>query len=199
MYAIRSYYGVRVRLLIDDLHAGEHRYLESLAAETGIELRMFNPFWLRLGRKYLGWLEILYSFRRLNHRMHNKLLVVDAEWAILGGRNIGDAYFDLDPQRQFIDMDVLCRGAICPLLARGFLSYWRSRWSHHWHRLHWVRPAARQLQALQVALLQFGDSRMGPSGCGRFQPEALEWFAVQAQLLLDPPGKILHLIRNNFV
>ena len=30
--------GVRVRLLIDDLHAGEHRYLESLTAEPGIQL-----------------------------------------------------------------------------------------------------------------------------------------------------------------
>ena len=143
-------------------------------------------------------LEILYSFRRLNHRMHNKLLVVDGEWAILGGRNIGDAYFDLDPQRQFIDMDVLCRGAICPLLARGFISYWRSRWSHHWHRLHWVRPAARQLQVLRDALLQFGDSREAGvlPGCGQFEPQALEWFAVQARLLLDPPGKILHLIHR---
>lgn len=193
--------GVRVRLLIDDLHAGEHSYLESLAAENGIQLRMFNPFWLRLGRRYLGWLEILYSFRRLNHRMHNKLLVVDGEWAILGGRNIGDVYFGLAPQRQFIDVDVLCRGAICPLLARGFLSYWRSRWSHRWHRLHWIRPAIRQLRVLQDFLLQFREPQVAslygvPPHCWQFEPSGLSWFPVRARLLLDPPGKILHLMHR---
>ncbi len=189
--------GVSVRLLIDDLHAGEHRYLESLTADTRIQLRMFNPFWLRFGRRYFGWLEILYSFRRLNHRMHNKLLLVDGEWAILGGRNIGDAYFDLDPQRHFIDVDVLCRGAICPILARGFLFYWRSRWSHHWRRLHWLRPAERQLQQLQAQLLQCGLPEMATrQALPAFELAALAWYPARARLLLDPPRKILHLGRR---
>ena len=41
--------GVRVQLLIDDLYAGDNRFLEVVAAEPGIEVRLFNPFWLR------GW------------------------------------------------------------------------------------------------------------------------------------------------
>ena len=46
--------GVRVQLLIDDLYAGDNRFLEMVACEPGIEVRLFNPFWLRGWRPQIG-------------------------------------------------------------------------------------------------------------------------------------------------
>ncbi|MBP8065364.1 MAG: hypothetical protein KAY36_03940, partial [Aeromonadaceae bacterium] len=45
-----AYRGVKVRILVDDLYSGSNRYLESLAVEPNIRVRVFNPFWIRLGR-----------------------------------------------------------------------------------------------------------------------------------------------------
>jgi putative cardiolipin synthase len=66
---------------------------------------------------------------RLNHRMHNKLLVADNQAAILGGRNIGDDYFGLSRERNFVDSDILLSGGVVPELSEGFDFYWNSRWA----------------------------------------------------------------------
>lgn len=111
--------GVKVRILVDDLYSGSNRYLESLAAEPNIQVRVFNPFWLRWGRPW-GWaLEILLSFRRLNHRMHNKLLVVDGDWAMVGGGAI--LAMAISAYRQIISLLIwiCCCVADCVVSWRG--------------------------------------------------------------------------------
>lgn len=112
--------GVRVQLLIDDLYAGDNRFLEMVAHQPGIEVRLFNPFWLRGWRPLTLLLEGLLSFRRINHRMHNKLLLVDGSQAVIGGRNIGDRYFGLGGAPQFVDLDLACRGPLCQQAEQGF-------------------------------------------------------------------------------
>lgn len=193
--------GVKVRILVDDLYSGSNRYLESLAVEPNIRVRVFNPFWIRLGRPWFWLLEILFSFRRLNHRMHNKLLVVDDDWAMVGGRNIGDAYLGLPAEHQFVDLDVLLRGAVCTDLARGFLSYWRGRWSHVCHRLGWFgipEPMAIANNAFLLALTEpevarlFGVAEAHFNGCLR----SLSWHRVQAQVVVDSPDKGLQVRRH---
>jgi putative cardiolipin synthase len=67
---------------------------------------------------------------RLNHRMHNKLLVADNKLAILGGRNIGDDYFGFSTRRNFIDTDILLSGPVVGELSDGFDDYWNSRWAY---------------------------------------------------------------------
>ncbi len=44
--------------------------------------------------------------------MHNKLLVADNTVALVGGRNIGNQYFQMDPESQFADDDVFVAGPI---------------------------------------------------------------------------------------
>lgn len=39
----------------------------------------------------------------------------------------------------FIDADLVIQGPICADLVKGFLSYWRGRWSHVGHHLSWFR------------------------------------------------------------
>ena len=55
--------------------------------------------------------------------MHNKQFVVDGKFAIVGGRNIGDAYFDAS-KRDFIDLDTIVIGEAVRDLNRIFNDYW---------------------------------------------------------------------------
>lgn len=115
--------GVKVRLLLDDLETRENDYpLLTLNAHPNIEVRMYNPFFTRSNR----WWQMLTSLERLNHRMHNKSLIGDGAWAIVGGRNIGDQYFGANQTVNFGDLDVLMAGPAVAQVSDSFDSYWNS-------------------------------------------------------------------------
>jgi putative cardiolipin synthase len=71
--------GVRVRVLVDDLYTGgSDETWRRFAAHAGVEVRLFNPFRQARGRGPLGrFLAAPGGWTRLNHRMHNKLIVFD--------------------------------------------------------------------------------------------------------------------------
>ncbi|MDM0073222.1 phospholipase D family protein [Variovorax sp. J2P1-59] len=120
--------GVRVRILLDDLHAnGEDALLAGLAAQPQVELRMFNPLPVRDGSVRSRVLLSMHEFSRINRRMHNKLFIVDNAFAVSGGRNIGDEYFGRSEPANFIDMDMLSTGPVVPEMAAVFDAYWNSR------------------------------------------------------------------------
>jgi putative cardiolipin synthase len=52
--------------------------------------------------------------------------VVDNTVALVGGRNIGDQYFQVDPASQFADDDVFAAGPIASQLSATFDEYWNS-------------------------------------------------------------------------
>ncbi|MBT8051104.1 MAG: phospholipase D family protein, partial [Gammaproteobacteria bacterium] len=57
------------------------------------------------------WLTgIACCFRRVNQRMHNKLLVVDELVGVTGGRNVADRYYDFDTNYEFKYRDVIVFG-----------------------------------------------------------------------------------------
>ena len=122
--------GVRVRVLIDDgdTVAGDEQIL-ALAAYPGIQIRIFNPFAYRGHQQLLRAVEFLFHSSRLDYRMHNKLLVADNSVALIGGRNIGNQYFQLDPESQFADSDVFSVGPIAEQLSTTFDEYWNSRFA----------------------------------------------------------------------
>jgi putative cardiolipin synthase len=124
--------GVRVRLLVDDLHLVAANTLQSnddaLAAvdhHPNLELRLFNP-----GKYRSGTVGALGSFAddalHYNRRMHNKLLQVDGHFAIVGGRNIGDEYFGLAEEFNFVDLDVLVAGTVIAEISAAFDQYWNA-------------------------------------------------------------------------
>ena len=120
--------GVRVRLLVDDLYtAGSDPMFSGLAAFPNVEVRLFNPFCCARASIAGKYLASIADFGRLNHRMHNKLFIVDSTAVIMGGRNIADEYFTRSEANNFVDMDVLLVGAAVPQLARIFDDYWNSR------------------------------------------------------------------------
>ena len=119
--------GVRVRLLVDDLYtAGTDPLLLGLSAYPNVEVRLFNPF--PMGRDSLSarLTLSLFDLGRVNHRMHNKLLVADGAMAVAGGRNIGNEYFMVSGLANYIDLDAFAVGPIVAKLAALFDQYWNS-------------------------------------------------------------------------
>lgn len=119
--------GVHVRIIGDDGETirGDEKML-LLAAHPQIEVRIFNPFSYRGHNKALRSLDFLLHKSRLDYRMHNKLMVVDGTLAVTGGRNVGDQYFQIDPNSQFGDDDVVAVGPIVERLKAEFAEYWLS-------------------------------------------------------------------------
>ena len=115
--------GVRVRLLIDDMYGAEADDVwTALDSHPNMEVRLFNPF-IRETPKSLQFVTRLSD---VNYRMHSKSFTVDNQATIVGGRNIGDEYFDADPDLAFADLDVLSIGPVVPEVSEAFDQYWNS-------------------------------------------------------------------------
>ena len=119
--------GVRVRLLIDDIYAvGRDFDLATLAAHPNVQVRVFNPFRFRGPLGISRLFEYLGDSARLDRRMHNKLWIADNAVAVIGGRNLGDAYFNVRTDSDFADLDMLAAGPVVEQISRSFDEYWNS-------------------------------------------------------------------------
>lgn len=119
--------GVRVRLLLDDHYQTEETDLgiAALDAHPNIEVRFFNPV---ENRRWRRW-SFVTDFSRANHRMHNKLFIMDNVVGIAGGRNIADTYFGVRPDQNFRDLDMTMAGPIVRDLSASFDLFWNSEWA----------------------------------------------------------------------
>lgn len=119
--------GVHVRILLDDFNStGRDALVMRMASVPGVEMRMFNPL---PGDRAAGLLRALGSighFDRIQHRMHNKLFIADNAWAIIGSRNLGDAYFGAADGSDYVDMDMLATGPVVRAMSASFDRYWNS-------------------------------------------------------------------------
>ena len=116
--------GVRVRIIVDDIWLGATtKNLTALNAHPNLEIRIFNP---NPGRDSTlgGLLNYLASFQALNQRMHNKLMIVDNHAIIVGGRNLGNEYFGLGKEFNFLDVDVIAVGGVVEESSDAFDHYW---------------------------------------------------------------------------
>ncbi len=113
--------GVRVRFLLDDIFTTvRDKELKLIDAHPNIEVRLYNP----VSRFGIRSLNFLFDFRRANRRMHNKSFIADNQVAIVGGRNIADEYFELKPEGEFMDFDVVALGPIAADVSEQFDSFW---------------------------------------------------------------------------
>lgn len=120
--------GVRVRVLLDDLHvAGKDATITAIAAHPNVQLRLFNPTFSRGALSPMRVIELALDWNRLTYRMHNKLFVVDNTIALAGGRNVGDEYFSISKDFDFGDFDVFTVGPAVRRLSASFDAYWNSR------------------------------------------------------------------------
>jgi putative cardiolipin synthase len=122
--------GVTVKLLIDDTFLlGEDEVLLELADHPNIEYRIFNPYKRRADGFATRQALNLAEFHRLDHRMHNKAMIVDNRVAIVGGRNLADEYFGVHANANFRDLEIIVGGPIVLDVSAEFDAYWNDRWS----------------------------------------------------------------------
>jgi len=189
--------GVRVRLLLDDFNvAGRDEILAALASHPQIDIRIYNPFAVREGPGKL--LEAIGDFERINRRMHNKTFVADGAFGIVGGRNIGDEYFGLHPEVNFLDRDMLAVGPIVNDISSNFDRYWNSPAAYPVEALVGATwKPARTEQAMAAARARardIGGLDCVPAQTKRASNDAvagwlpkLEW--AQAELVFSDPVK----------
>ena len=147
--------GVRVRLLLDDSDdVARDRQIMALGAHKNIEIRVFNPFLTRGILDFMRYAEFAVASSRLNYRMHNKLFVADNAVAILGGRNIGDEYFQASKDTEFGDFDVLTIGPLVSQVSKSFDIYWNSDLAIPIDALTILKPSATALDEYRAALAE---------------------------------------------
>ena len=192
--------GVRVRVLIDDLNVGDRdAHLATLAAHPNVQLRVFNPFSRRSATVLARVVDYLADGTRLNRRMHNKLWIADNVAALIGGRNLSDAYFNADRQNNFADLDVLLAGPVVAEASRSFDEYWNSEWAVPIQAFTGPTPASghgeRLISELAARAATFHDSEyvreLLATGIGpKVRSGRIELVAAHATVLYDPPAKL---------
>ena len=182
--------GVRVRLLLDDNGVpGMDQTLATLNAQPNFEVRLWNPSTIR-SPKMLGY---TFDFLRMNRRMHNKSLISDSTAAIIGGRNIGDEYFQVGDEEFYLDLDAFAIGAVVADTVDIFDAYWNSPSVFEVERV--ISGAGdRDASAARVAQVKAtaGAREVAEESEASFQRFAsgqmpLEWTRVQ--VVADDPAK----------
>ncbi len=119
--------GVKVRIIVDQLASAKDPGLVALLAtlHVNLEIAFYNP---TFARSKVSPLELysgaLFSFRKINQRMHNKIIVIDSKIGIAGGRNIENKYYDYDPGYSFKDRDIIVAGPAVIKMRESFDRYW---------------------------------------------------------------------------
>jgi putative cardiolipin synthase len=138
--------GVRVRILLDDTtSAGQDDEIALLGAHPNVQLRVFNPLHLGRASGLTRGLGRLFDVTLQHRRMHNKLWLADNAVAVVGGRNLGDEYFDVEANLNFTDIDLLGAGPVAEQLGQSFDQYWNSALSKPIERFVGAPPSAREL------------------------------------------------------
>jgi putative cardiolipin synthase len=190
--------GVRVRLLLDDNRtSGLDAMLAALDSHPNIEVRLFNPFVIRKPRA-IGFIT---DFSRANRRMHNKSFTADNQATIIGGRNVGDEYFDAAEGFVFADLDVMAVGPVVKDVSKDFDRYWASGSSYPVDRLlPSADPALIAELASAASLIERDPAAAAYMDALRNSPFvreliegrlALEW--ATTRMLSDDPAKGLGL------
>ena len=173
--------GVRVRILLDDSFTPHQDLaLHHLDMHPNIELRLYNPYYHRpaslVGRTVFN----LADFSRVNHRMHNKSLVVDGQAVIVGGRNMADEYFGFHQAHNFRDMEVLAIGKSAVAVSTHFDNFWNSGWSFQIAQVVDAPADDEGLAAVRNYLADNADKVVVPG-----EPQLLEIWQTAVRESLD--------------
>ena len=188
--------GVRVRVLIDDVgSAPNDTRLLLLDQHRNVEVRLFNPLASRFARS----LGMMFDFARTNRRMHNKSFTADNQFTIVGGRNIGDEYFEADSDVDFSDLDALTAGAAVADVSRLFDRYWNSPATYAINDLTTVRPGAEAYAEARASLQEFENTQRGLAYAQALRESTLAqelragritFTAATIRVLADDPAKV---------
>ncbi len=170
--------GLTVQVLVDAQWNKMPRAVEAHLLAEGIEIREYHPF--RFDR--LHW---------VTRRMHDKMVVVDGQELLAGGRNVESTYFGLGRQvrrRNYIDLDLQVAGDAAGEARGYFLRLWASgdvRPVQARAKPAAIEEAARGLDQYKAWLdVRIEEARNDPD---RPPPNLVEVGAVH--FLHDPVGK----------
>ena len=195
--------GVRIRLLLDDIFASnQDRFLALLDAHPNIEVRLFNRI---SEKKWLRYVRFLVEFMRVNRRMHNKVFVVDNQVAVVGGRNIGDAYYTANKRFLFSDLDVLSVGPVVDEISTSFDTYWNTRWASNLvysadaqHRAQVKREHDKlRRHAVDFVKSSYGRALARESIGRRLVNASLRLIWARYKVFYDPPQKVSGLKKKS--
>ncbi len=189
--------GVRVRLLVDDMDlAGRDLGVAEANAHPNMEIRIFNPFARNASRAS----QFVTRLGEVDRRMHNKSFTVDNQITILGGRNIGDEYFEADPEIAFSDLDVVAMGPIAREVSAAFDEYWNSALAYPAEVLIPRRPTGEEVAAARTRLREYVAAQAESDYLRALRNSALatalrgqgvEYYWGTGQVVYDPPDKLL--------
>ena len=190
--------GVRVRLLVDDNGTPAlDQELVALDALPTAEVRYFNPFMMRSPRV----LNYAFDFFRLNRRMHNKSFTVDGAVTIVGGRNIGDVYFETGAGHLYFDLDVLAAGPAAADVGVDFDRYWNSASAFPAAMLITAEDDAADRLAARDAVVRTSPQGVAYAAAardatlvGQIENGTLSFEWVPAKLFSDDPAKAQGLV-----
>lgn len=133
--------GVQVKLLVDNFMVGDqltpHHSAELI--KRGIEIKYYSPLPIANAVK-------------VQYRNHRKLFMIDDQQFLIGGRNIGDDYFDLSERYNFVDRDALIIGPSSKIIRKSFDAFFESG-----HSVVKIRPEMPNLN--QLIFLRSGESQ----------------------------------------
>lgn len=192
--------GVRVRMLLDDWDLEDFEASAvSLDTHPNIEIRVFNPYSTRDESFFAHIGHVFSDVSQFTRRMHNKAIIADNQISIMGGRNLGDEYFDASADNNFQDVDVFASGPITRKISNSFDAYWNSVESFPISALNLPPPDPETIAKLHDAMkLHWEEMMKSPLGKklssmplprevkGGYVP--LIW--APAELAADSPGKI---------
>jgi len=119
--------GVKVKIIMDSLTLPKEPKVVALlsVADPNIEVKIYNPVSTSIVSSKLALIrKTLFDFRNLNQRMHNKSFIVDNRFAIIGGRNYENDYYDRGLDRNFKDCEALAMGPVVAEITESFEEYW---------------------------------------------------------------------------
>lgn len=191
--------GVRVRLLLDDL---DNQALDpefyALDTHANISIRLFNPFPTR-GFKYVDFLT---DTARINRRMHNKSFTADNQYTVVGGRNIGDEYFDAEADANFYDMDALATGPLVEKVSIQFDDFWNHETAVPISAFKQNTATASDLESVRNSLMEYvqshrdspyADDLRASSIVDALRGEKYPSYTGTAEVMYDDPDKGLGL------
>ena len=189
--------GVRVRLLLDDLGTMPSDItLLTIDSHPNIEVRMFNP----VGMRSLRVLGMVADFGRINKRMHNKSFIADGEVAIVGGRNIGDEYFEAHEKANYADLDVAVIGPVVREVSDDFDLYWNHQASIPIAALARQNTTPEEFAAKRATLKAFNttaehsayaESVRDSEFARQLKSHAVSYSWGRATIVSDHPDKVL--------
>ena len=189
--------GVHVRILVDDINlSGRDNRLKMLAQHKNIEIRIFNPL---TQRNWFRNIELLINLDRAGRRMHNKAFIADGSAAIIGGRNIGDEYFDARHHLNFVDLDLLTIGPVISDISTSFNDYWNSHWATPVEQLSKAKVAKKHLTTIRNKLkdrwhqaknTQYFQSLKNADFTSKLISKQIPFIYANARLFYDRPEKL---------